>query len=52
MMHFKCANCDKDIYTEQLVGTVPPNYPLVTFCSDQCLDEMHEKIKNNTQNDN
>jgi hypothetical protein len=52
MMHFKCHNCNKDILVNQMVGTLPPQVVLNTFCSEGCLNDAHQKVKDKTANDN
>ena len=52
VIFYKCHNCGKDIVVNQLAGTVPHNYPLLSYCSDKCIAEMMEKVKNEVKNDN
>lgn len=43
MFVMRCYNCGKNFAVQQIVGTLPPNVPLNSYCSEECLTNKHNE---------
>lgn len=43
MIKLLCDKCKKEMIIQSVLGTVPLNYPLKNYCSDECVQKSKEE---------